>query len=96
VLCRSRRRRGLGREAPHLADHAYDPRGQYGTYAEDPGEGGARGFYLSFDAPAQVGDLPVESADVAQHLGGQPPAQEAGRGTALEPYAAQDARGPLG
>jgi hypothetical protein len=31
----------LGREARYVPDLPYDPRGQYGTYAEDLGEGGA-------------------------------------------------------
>ena len=85
---------GLGREARNVSDRADDPRGQYGTYAEDLGEGGAGGFNLGFDAPTQVGDLPVQHPDVAQHLRRQPPT-EAGRGTAPGPYAAQDARGPV-
>ena len=32
---------GLGREARHVAYRAYDPGGQYWTYAEDFGKGGA-------------------------------------------------------
>src|SRR5215211_2250921 len=56
---------GLGGETRHVADRAYDPRGQDGTYAEDLGEGGARGFHLGFDAFIEVGDLPVERTDVA-------------------------------
>jgi hypothetical protein len=52
VPCLSRKRSvPWGREARHVADRPYDPRGQYGTYAEDLGEGGARRFYLGFDAP---------------------------------------------
>jgi hypothetical protein len=54
---------GLGRETRHVADCSDDRRGQDGTYAEDLGEGGARGFHLGFDAPAQVGDLPVQRPD---------------------------------
>ena len=42
---------GPGREARHVADRPDDPSGQYGTYAEDLGEGGAGSFYLGFDAP---------------------------------------------
>jgi hypothetical protein len=42
---------GLGRDAPHVAHSPYDPRGKYGTFAEDLCEGGARGFHLGFDAP---------------------------------------------
>jgi hypothetical protein len=40
----------LGREARHVADRTDDLGGQYGTYAEDLGEGGAGSFYLTFDA----------------------------------------------
>ena len=54
---------GLGRETRHVADRPYDPRRQDGTYAEDLDEGGAGGFYLSFNAPTQVSDLPVKCAD---------------------------------
>src|SRR5215208_5683364 len=86
---------GLAREAPHVADRPDDPRGQYGTHAEDLGEGGAGGFHLGFDAPVEVRDFPVKCADVAQHLRRQAPAQ-ADRGAALGSYAAQDARGPIG
>src|SRR5215208_4439235 len=32
---------GLGGQTRHVADRPYDPGGQYGTYAEDLGEGGA-------------------------------------------------------
>ncbi len=85
---------GLGREAHHVADRTDDPRGQYGTYAEDLGEGGAGGFHLGFDEPIQVSDLSIQRPDVAQHLRSQSPS-EAGRG-ALGPYAAQDARSPRG
>ena len=84
-----------GREACHVADRTYDRGGQDGTHAEDLGEGGTASVHLGFDAHVQVRDLPVESAHVAQHLGGQPPAH-AGRSTAPGPYGAQDARGPLG
>src|SRR5215203_2091596 len=84
----------LGREAPHVPDRAYDPSGQYGTYAEDLGEGGAGSFHLGLDAPVEVRYLSIQRPDVAQDLRGQPPA-EAGRG-ALGPYASQDARGPVG
>jgi hypothetical protein len=41
---------GLGREAHHVADRPDDLRGQYGTYAEDLGKGGAGSFHLGFDA----------------------------------------------
>jgi hypothetical protein len=41
----------LGRKAPHVPHRTDDLRGQDGTYAEYLGEGGARGFYLGFDAP---------------------------------------------
>src|SRR5215204_4356743 len=82
----------LGREAPHVPDRAYDPSGQYGTYAEDLGEGGAGSFHLGLDAPVEVRYLSIQRPDVAQDLRGQPPA-EAGRG-ALGPYASQDARSP--
>jgi hypothetical protein len=58
----------LGREASHVADGAYDPGGQYGAYAEDVGEGGARGPHLGLYATVQVGDLPVQRPDVAQDL----------------------------
>src|SRR5215218_916854 len=54
----------LGREARHVPDGSYDPRGQDGTYAEDLGECGARGFYLGFDAPTQVRDLSIKRPDV--------------------------------
>jgi hypothetical protein len=92
---RSRRRSApCGREAPHVPDRAYDPSGQYGTYAEDLGEGGAGSFHLGLDAPVEVRYLSIQRPDVAQDLRGQPPA-EAGRG-ALGPYASQDARGPVG
>src|SRR5688572_12591570 len=37
---------GLRREARHVADRANDFGGQYGTHAEDLGEGGARGLHL--------------------------------------------------
>ena len=86
---------GFGREARHVADRPDDPRGQYGPYAEDLGEGGAGSFNLGFDAPVEVSDFPVKCADVAQHLRRQAPAQ-ADRGAALGSYAAQDARGPIG
>ena len=85
---------GLGREARDVTNRAYDPRGQDGTYAEDPRKGGAGSFHLGLDAPAQVRDLSIQRSHVTQYLRGQPPA-EAGRGT-LGTYAAQDARGPLG
>src|SRR5215207_3192992 len=85
---------GLGREPRHVADRPDDLRGQYGTYAEDLGEGGTGSFYLGFYAPVQVRDLSIQRTDVAQDLRSQPPA-EAGRG-ALRPYAAQDACGPVG
>ena len=85
---------GLGREPPHVADRPYDLGGQYGTYAEDLGKGGARKFHLGFDAPVEVRDLSIERPDVAQDLRSQPPAQ-ADRG-ALGSYAAQDACGPIG
>jgi len=75
---------GLGRETRHVADRPYDPRGQYGTHTEDLGEGVAEGFYLGFDAPVEVRDLPIQRPDVAQHLRSQPPA-EAGRGALLRP-----------
>jgi hypothetical protein len=54
---------GLGREALHVADRPDDRSGQYGTYAEDLGEGGAGGFYLGFDAPVQVRDLSIQCPD---------------------------------
>jgi hypothetical protein len=54
---------GLGREARHIADRPDDPRGQYGTYAQDLGKGGAGGLHLGFDAPVQVGDLPIQRPD---------------------------------
>jgi hypothetical protein len=93
--CPRRRRSGpWGREPPHVADRPYDLGGQYGTYAEDLGKGGARKFHLGFDAPVEVRDLSIERPDVAQDLRSQPPA-EAGRG-ALGPYAAQDAGGSMG
>jgi hypothetical protein len=96
VPCHSRRRSWpCGREARHVADRPDDPRGQYGTHAVDLGEDGAGGLHLGFDAPVQVLDLSVQRPDVAQHLRSQPPA-EVGRGAALGPYAAQDARGPVG
>ena len=41
---------GLCREARHVAYRAYDPGGQYWTYAEDFGKGGAASLYLGFDA----------------------------------------------
>jgi hypothetical protein len=42
---------GLAREARHVADRPDDLGGQYGTWAEDLGEGGAGSLYLGFDAP---------------------------------------------
>ena len=48
---------GLGGQTRHVADRPYDPGGQYGTYAEDLGEGGAGSFYLGFDAPTQTTDV---------------------------------------
>jgi hypothetical protein len=69
----------LGREACHVAYSSYDPGGQDGTYAEDLGEGGARGLHLGLYATVQVRDLPVQRPDVAQYLRGQAP-PEAGRG----------------
>jgi hypothetical protein len=58
--CRSRGRSApWSGNAPRRLHSAYDPRGQYGTYAEDLGEGGARGLHLGFDAPTQVADLSV-------------------------------------
>ena len=65
----------LGREACHVTDRADDPRRQDRTYAEDLGEGGARGFHLGLDALVQVCDLSVQRPDVAQHLRSQPPAE---------------------
>ena len=56
----------LGREAPHVTDRPDDPRGQYGTHAEDLGEGGAGSFHLGFDAPVQVLDLSVQRPYVAR------------------------------
>jgi hypothetical protein len=100
----------LGREACHVAYSSYDPGGQDGTYAEDLGEGGARGLHLGLYATVQVGDLPVQRPDVAQYLRGQAP-PEAGRGalgpkcpwaevplgrSALGPNASQEAPGPVG
>ena len=85
---------GFCREAHHIADRPYDLGGLYGTYAEDFGKGGAGGFYLGFDAPIEICDLSLQCADVAQDFRSQLPT-EAGRG-ALGPYAAQDARGPIG
>ena len=41
---------GLGREARHVADPPDDLRGQYRTYAEDLGKGGAGSLYFGFDA----------------------------------------------
>ena len=66
---------GLGGEAGHIADRTDDLGGQDGIYAEDLGEGGARGLYLGLDAPTQVGDLPIERPDVAQDLRGQAPTE---------------------
>src|SRR5215211_2015712 len=40
----------LGRKSHHVADRPDDLRCQYGSYAEDLGEGGAGSFYLGFDA----------------------------------------------
>src|SRR5688500_10924383 len=84
----------LCREAHHVAYSPDDPRGQDGSYAEDLGEGGARGLHLGFDALVEVGDLPVQRPYVAQHRRSQLPAPAA-RGT-LGTYAAQDARCALG
>ena len=84
---------GLSWEAQHVAGRPQDRRGQDGTYAEDLGEGGTRGFHLGFDAPVEVRDLPIQRPHVAQHLRSQPSAQAGG--SALGPYAAQDARGPI-
>jgi len=53
----------LGREAHHAADRPDDLGGQYGTHAEDLGEGGAGSFHLRFDAPVQVRDLSVQRPD---------------------------------
>jgi hypothetical protein len=53
----------LGREARHVADRPDDPRGQYGIYAEDLGEGGAGSLHLGFDEPIQLSDLPIQRAD---------------------------------
>src|SRR3954454_472047 len=47
--------------APRRLPRPDDLRSQDGTYAEDLGEGGARGLHLGFDTPVQVGDLPVSS-----------------------------------
>ena len=85
---------GLSRETPHVTDRPQDRRGQNGTYTEDLREAGAGGAHLGFDARVQVGDLPLQRTDVAQHLGGQPPAQ-ALRGAAPGPHAAQDSRDPI-
>jgi len=56
---------GLGREAHHIADRSDDLRGQYWTYAEDLGEGGAGSFYFGFDAPIEICDLSLQCANVA-------------------------------
>ncbi len=63
--CQRRRRSSgpWGREAHHVADRPHDPRGQYGTYAEDLVKGGVGSFHLGFDAPIQVGDLPIQRPD---------------------------------
>jgi hypothetical protein len=53
----------LGREAHHIADRPDDLRGQYGTYAEDLGKGGAGSLYLRFDAPVEVRDLSIQRTD---------------------------------
>jgi hypothetical protein len=53
----------LGRKAPHVPHRTDDPSGQDGTYAEYLSEGGARSFYLGFDAPVEVGDLRIERPD---------------------------------
>jgi hypothetical protein len=84
----------FAREACRVAERAYDPGGQDGTYAEDLGEGGAGSFHLGFDSPLEVGDLPIQRTDLAQDLRSQPPS-EAVRG-ALGPYGAQDACAPVG
>jgi hypothetical protein len=96
VPCHTRRRSSgpWSGSAPRRLPRPYDPGGQYGTHAEDLGEGGAGSFHLGFDAPVQVLDLSVQRPDVAQHLRSQPPAQ-AGRGAALESHATQDARGSV-
>jgi hypothetical protein len=85
---------GLCREARHVAYRAYDPGGQYWTYAEDFGKGGAASLYLAFDALVQARDLRVQRPDVAQDLRSQSAADA--RGGALRSYAAQDARCPVG
>jgi hypothetical protein len=84
----------LGRKACNVADRPDDPGRQYGTHAEDPGEGGAGSVYLGFDALVEVGYLSVQRPDVAQDLRSQASA-EAGRST-LGPYGAQDARRSVG
>jgi hypothetical protein len=85
---------GLCREARHVAYRAYDPGGQYWTYAEDFGKGGAASLYFGFDARVEVGDLPVQRPGVAQDLRIQSAADA--RGGALRVYGAQDARCPVG
>src|SRR3712207_3047267 len=63
----------LGREPSDVPNQGDDLRGQDRTYAEDVGEGGARGLHLLADAGVEVGDPPVEGAHVAQELGSQLP-----------------------
>src|SRR5215218_6060002 len=60
------------REPPDVAYDPDDLRCQNRTYAEDLGEGGAGSLHLLPDALLQRGDLPIEGANIAHQLGGQP------------------------
>jgi hypothetical protein len=61
----------FARKPPHVAHDAHDLRGQDRSHAENLGEGGARGLHLLPDALVQIGDPPVEGANVTHYLGGQ-------------------------
>src|SRR5918997_5950261 len=73
----------LGRKPSDVPDQGDDLRGQYGAYAEDVSEGGARGLHLFADTSVEIGDPPVEGAHVAQELGSQLPTDRLGGRTRI-------------
>src|SRR5215217_2594939 len=55
----------LAREPRDVADDPHDLGREDSSYAEDPGEGGARGLNFFCDATLQVGDPPIEGSHVS-------------------------------
>ena len=61
----------FARKPSHVARDADDLRGQDRSHTENLSEGGARGLHLLPDALVQIGDPPLEGANVTHYLGGQ-------------------------